>query len=381
MYIAAFSLPFAVYTLQWSTIYPALTNQLLYFYLFTFTVCLILGSLIQISVPFKYIQIKPSSNNSKVLFLLYLLYLIESLYSKQVPLLQIASGSFEYSEYSFGIPVLHTFLISFNTFYAIYTFHQYISSRRTHLILTFILAIFPFFLLVTRSSILHVLLGSFFVYLLSRPNLSIRIVLKSAIAILIVLFLFGMLGDIRSKSEDSSYIARISGGTEQFLNSSVPKQYYWSYLYIASPVANLQNNINFTSAPEGDYRSMIVNEFVPTFLTKFTFHTEERHFNQINPFLNVGTIYVYCFSDLRWKGMLMMFVYFVTIINLYYIFLIKSERYRVSGLAILCNIIVFANFHNTISYSVISLQLVYPIIFSMNRLVKNRHIQQFQKMD
>ncbi len=376
IYILAFSLPFAVYSLQWSTLYPQLTLSLFYFYLFTFVVCFLLGIITQVYSPFRYNPISPSSNNGRVLIFIYTLYFLEVLYSRQLPLLQVALGSFEYSEYSFGIPVLHTFLVSFNTFYAIYLFHQYLSSRGRTLILQFITALLPFVLLVTRSSIVHVLLGAFFVFLISRKSISFGIVVKSVFAILIVLFLFGVLGDLRSKSEDSTYIARISGGTEEFINSKVPKQYYWSYLYIASPVANLQNNINYTPIPEGNYQSMIKNEFLPTFLTKFLLQTEERHFNQINPFLNVGTIYVYCFSDLRWKGVFLMFFYFIGILNIYYFFLVRSKRYKTTGLAIICNIIVFANFHNTISYSVISLQLIYPIIFSM---IKHRDLRRPQQ--
>ena len=191
------------------------------------------------------------------------------------------------------------------------------------------------------------------------------------ISVLFVLFMFGIFGDIRSNSEDSTYIARASGATDKFLESSVPKQFYWSYLYIASPVANLQNNINYTIIPGGNYKDLVLNEFLPTFLTKFIMPPQEKFFYQINPFLNVGTIYVYSFSYLKWKGLFLMFFYFIILINVYYYIIVKSDTYKVTGLAVLLNIIVFANFHNTIAYSVISLQLIYPIIFSTIKHFKN----------
>lgn len=371
IYIAAFSVPFSVYSLGWSTIYPDLTVNLLLFYLFTFVICFVLGALVHFTKPFTYRAIKQSSNNSIILLIIYILYFLEVIYSRQVPILGVVSGSFDYGEYSFGIPVLHTFLISFNTFYTIYLFHQYISTGRKKIIGLFLIALFPFILLVTRSSILHVLLGSFFVFLFSRASLSYRIVIKSMISVLFVLFMFGIFGDIRSNSEDSTYIARASGATDKFLESSVPKQFYWSYLYIASPVANLQNNINYTIIPGGNYKDLVLNEFLPTFLTKFIIPSQEKFFYQINPFLNVGTIYVYSFSYLRWKGLFLMFFYFIIFINVYYYVIVRSDTYKVTGLAILLNIIVFANFHNTIAYSVISLQLIYPIIFSTIKHFKN----------
>jgi hypothetical protein len=374
VYILAFILPFIVYALQWSTLYPKLTTNLVLFYVFTFAVCLILGINIQYTKPFNYKAINISSNNVATLIVVYVLYFIEVIYSHGLPILNVISGSFEYDEYAFGIPVLHTFLISFNTFYAIYLFHQYISTHKIKMIWLFLVALVPFILLVTRSSILHVLLGSFFVFLFSRPSISYKIVIKSIFGIIFILFMFGILGDIRSNSEDPTYIARASGATDEFLDSSVPKQFYWSYLYIASPVANLQNNINYTTVPGGNYKDLVLNEFLPTFLTKFLIPTQEKSFYQINPFLNVGTIYVYSFGYLRWKGLFLMFFYFIAVINFYYYFVIKSDTYKVTGLAILLNIIVFANFHNTIAYSVISVQLIYPIIFSMIKYIKNSRI-------
>jgi hypothetical protein len=88
-------------------------------------------------------------------------------------------------------------------------------------------------------------------------------------------------------------------------------------------------------------------------------------FYQINPFLNVGTTYVYSYSYLGWKGMILFFLYFIILINLYYLLIARSVTYKVTGLAILFNIIIFATFHNTISYSASSVQLIYPVIFSI----------------
>lgn len=109
----------------------------------------------------------------------------------------------------------------------------------------------------------------------------------------------------------------------------------------------------------------MLNEFLPGFVTKFIVQQEEKRFHQINPFLNVGTIYVYSFSYLRWIGISMMFFYFLLLFNGYYLLVRKSDTYKVTGLAILYNMIIFANFHNTIAYSASSLQLIYPVLFSI----------------
>ncbi|HEY0895728.1 MAG TPA: hypothetical protein VGE15_04195 [Sphingobacteriaceae bacterium] len=365
VYILAFIVPFIVYTLEWSTLYPPLTINLFLFYFGTFAAALVLGLILHKTRPFCYSQIAAANTNTGTLLAIFVLYGLEVAYSRTVPLLEVFAGTYVYGEDTFGIPVLHTFLVSFNTFYAIYLFHQYLSSRSVNIFWLFVLSNLPFILLVTRSSILNILLGAFIVFLVSRERLAGRVVLKSVALVLLVFYLFGFLGNQRSAGGDPTFIPKASGATDEFLDSAVPKEFYWSYLYIASPVANLQNNINKTQEPQGGYKRLIRDEFLPTFLTKFITAPQPKEFYQINPFLNVGTIYVYTFSFAGWWGMIFMFFYLLLIINGYYLLVIRSDRFRVTGLAILYNVIIFATFHNTIAYSAQSLQLLYPVVFSM----------------
>ncbi|MVN21005.1 O-antigen polymerase [Mucilaginibacter arboris] len=366
IYIFSFIVPFVFYSFQWSTLYPRLGMGLLLFYIFTFLICGILGLVINLIKPFKYTKIKESRTNAIIISIIFALYTFEACYSRNIPLIKLLKGTYEYTtEDSFGIPVIHTFLVSFNTFYTIYLFHQYISLKKGKLFLFFLISIVPFLLLVYRSSILNILLGTLIVYLLGKREISVMLIFKTIIGVIVVLFMFGYLGNLRSGEGDPTYIPRSSGATEEFLSSSIPKEFYWSYLYVASPVANLQNNINYVRKPEGSYSNLILNEFLPGFFTKFFIKQDQKEFNQINPFLNVGTMYVYSFSYLRWKGIIFLFLYFIAIVNLYYFLIQKSDTYKVTGLAILFNIIILANFHNTISYSAASIQLIYPVAFSM----------------
>lgn len=371
IYIFSFIVPFVFYSFEWSTLYPTLRLNLFLFYIFTFLVCLVLGLIINFTKPFKYRAISESKANVIILLVVYILYGVEVIYSRKLPLLGLLTGTYDYSEDSFGIPVIHTFLVSFNTFYGVYLFHQYISTAKKKLLWLFIISNVPFIFLVYRSSILSILLGALIVYLLEKKNISIKMIFKTIIGVLFIFFMFGFLGNLRSGQGDPTYIPRSSGATEKFLNSSIPKEFYWSYLYIASPVANLQNNINHVKKPEGSYKDLLLNEFLPGFFTKFFIKEDQKEFNQINPFLNVGTIYVYSFSYLRWQGMILLFFYFIMIANLYYILIQKSDTFKVTGMAILFNIIIFANFHNTISYSASSIQLLYPVVFSMIKYFTN----------
>lgn len=375
IYILAFIVPFIFYSLEWSTLYPRLGLSLFVFYLFTILVCGVAGVLLQLCKPFSYRPIGEARGNVAVIISIYLLYAAELLYTGTLPIYALLQGNFKYAEEGFGLPVIHTFLVSFNTFYAIFLFHQYVSTRKRRLLWFFLLVLLPFILLVYRSSILNVLLGALIVFLFHKPVIPLKLILKTIAGVLLVFFLFGFMGNLRSANGDATYIPRASGATEEFLNSYIPKEFYWSYLYVASPVANLQNNINLVKSPEGNYNDLVLNEFLPAFFTKFIVKAEEKKFHQINPFLNVGTIYVFSFSYLRWTGMILMFLYFLILFNGYYLLIRKSDTYKVTGMAILFNMIIFANFHNTISYSASSLQLIYPVLFSIVTFFMNQYRQ------
>ena len=364
LYVFTFIFPFVVYSFQWSTLYPPLSASLLIFYVASFALYLLAGYYSNRLKPFYFNTIPKSSYN--VLFVTGILgiYLVEILLFRKIPLLGLLSGDFTYGD-NFGIPVVHTLVVSFNSFYCVYLFHQYISKKSKTLLLQFLLLLIPYIILVYRSNIMGVFLSCFFIFLLNS-KITYKVVLGSIVAVLLMFYTFGFLGNLRSGQGDSTYIARASGATDQFLEGFVPNEYYWTYLYVASPVANLQNNINLTKKDEGSWKVLILNECFPDFMIKFLpfVHREEKSFNQINSFLNVGTIYVYSFSFLRWQGMIFMYFYFLIFINAYYWLLYRSARFRVVGMALLFNLIIFANFHNTISYSASSLQLLYPILFS-----------------
>ena len=367
IYIAAFIVPFLFYTLGWSHLYPQLRVNLFMFYLFTFVVCGILGTIVYFIKPFSYTAIPVSNKNRITVITMFFLYLIEIIYSRNLPLLSLLTGTFNYDESNFGIPVLHTFLVSFNSFFCLYVFHQYISNHQKSLLYLFLITLLPFIFLINRSSIIGVILGSFIIFLIGRQKISINMVVKSLIGTAVVLYLFGYFGNLRSGHGDPTYIPRSSAATEEFLNGHVPNEFYWSYLYIASPVANLENNIDNTIEPKGTFHQLIVNECIPNFVLKFLpfLQVPATDFYQINPFLNVGTIYIYSYSYQRWKGIIFFFTYFIVLINLYYFIILQSKTFKVTGLAILFNIIIFANFHNTIVYSASSVQLLYPVLFSM----------------
>lgn len=381
IYIITFVVPFLFYTLQWSTIYPALTPELLGFYLLTFIIAFVTGILIERLPGFTYKPIPVFRYNGLVILFLYILYALDCWYMGFVPLLAFYSGNASYAGgVEFGIPTIHVLLVTFTLFFAVYLFHQFLSNRKWSILLSYLSTFIPLILTSQRSSIMYIVIASAITFVISQKKIAVRKVVRLGVFAIIVLYLFGFLGNLRSANGDSTFIPRNSGVKEEFLESWIPNEFYWSYLYIASPVANLQNNINIERSVIPNYSEFAVFEMVPDFLAKKivqTYSLTRREFNQINPFLNVGTIYARSFSYLSWTGMFIMFFYLMILMNLYYIVIRQSYMYGTTGLAMMFSMIALGNFDNSITWSAYSFPLFYPFLFSIIRGFRTKPNKKF----
>jgi oligosaccharide repeat unit polymerase len=388
IYILTFVVPFLVYTLQWSTIYPELTSELLGFYLLTFVLAFVIGLLIEKLPGYVYKPIPIFRYNGLVLLGMYIMYTLDCLYMGFVPLFAFYNGDVSYAGgLEMGIPTVHVILITFTLFYATYLFHQFISNHKWRLFLYYILSIVPFVFLQQRSNIMYVAIASTFIFVISQKRIAFNKVFRLLVTAVAAIYLFGFLGNLRSANGDSTFIPRNSGVKEEFLESWIPNEFYWGYLYIGSPVANLQNNINMEQTVLPNYKDFFIFEMLPDFISKKlaeSLSLTPREFYQINPFLNTGTIYAKAFSYLSWTGMFIIFFYLLILMNLYYIVIRQSYMFGLTGLGMMFTMIALGNFDNSIRFSAYSFPLSYPFLFSVIRGIsgrtprKNKPSQKFQ---
>lgn len=376
IYIIVFIIPFLVYSLEWSTIYPVLRPELFGFYIFTFLIAFLVGMLIDRTALFIYKPIPVYRHNLSVVIALYIFYCFDFYYSGYIPLFAFSSGQASYGgSINYGIPTIHVLFLTFHLFFSLHLFHQFISNKKFSLLVLYILTFVPFIFLLQRSGMMFVIIGSAFLFFISQKRISKKKVLSLVIFALSILYIFGFLGNLRSSNGDPTFIPRASGATEEFLNSSIPKEFYWSYLYIASPVANLQNNINIEQNVYPDYLGFVVFEMMPDFISKKVaniFSLTRREFYQINSFLNVGTIYARPFSFLSWGGMFAIFIYLMLLMNLYYVLMRKSYMFGATSIAMMFTIIALGNFDNPIAYSAFGFSLFYPFLLSIVRGLRIR---------
>jgi hypothetical protein len=297
---------------------------------------------------------------------------VEFVYNKGVPIFMLLSGD-KYDYREFGVPTFHVFLVTFGSFLSVYIFHLLCSEFSKIKLLYFFMSILPSVLIINRGMLMIVLTSCLFVYLMSMRRMSLAKFAGVLSTTAIVLYLFGIMGNIRltqGQRISSEVILELSEASDSFNESIIPNPYIWSYIYISSPAANLQNTINKAPNSDFDFIAFLNFEIVPDFISKRlanVFDLERKFPILIAPWLTVATIYAPAYMYMGWAGIIMMFCFFTVTTVLYVAIVKKTSRYHVTGVAILSTLVLYNTFDNMYYFSGLNLQLVYPIIFSMMR--------------
>jgi hypothetical protein len=201
---------------------------------------------------------------------------------------------------------------------------------------------------------------------------------------LLLLYLFGIAGNVRIMHQEgrtenitsSEIILKIGDAKSSFRESIIPKEYFWAYLYISSPLANLQQTISNSESVDftfGRLLSFINFEILPDFVSKRIsefLEVKKMKINQITPALTAGTVYAGSYVYLNWLGLVLMFSFTMLASCSYIILLRRDNVFFITGISILNTLILFNIFSNMFYFSGASFQLVYPLIFSFFRRKK-----------
>jgi len=367
IYVLGFTLSFLVYTLDWSNIYPDLSTEMKMFFAITFIFFLSFGIIID---RLKLIRKTKSRTGTKLIsicfYLLLFFYGIEFLYERDIPLIAKILGRAGVGYMEFGIPLLHGILISFNSFLIAHSFATFMSTKNRKILHYNLLLYLPALLFLSRSIMVLGVLTSLFIYLHFAGKVRLVNKIKLGILGLVGLFLFGVIGNLRSGGE---YIYTQSEATEKFMESSIPKEYYWTYLYVASPLANFQNTVNKSNVKDYDFAGFVFYENLPRIISKnlgTPLQLTQRDLLRITPWLTVGTTYAKSYSYIEWFGPYLLFLSNLLIYLVVIVFLVpRKSSYHITTIAILSVIVLLNIFSNMLIVTGISFQLVFCIIFSL----------------
>lgn len=376
------------YLLNWSNLYPDLGLTLLLFLMFSILIAILLGRYIMKNKIIEFQSVPYKDSYAWITYGVLFGYLLEFIYHRNFPLLAILTNT-SLSYHEFGIPTFHVFLVTFNSFFSIYLFQVILSrtENRGKTIILFILNLIPSLLIMNRGMLVIILISCVFVYLIKfQHKITFKKIAGLSIFLVLCLYFFGVVGNMRVNSSyntgkmfDNSLFLQIGGATEEFKESPIPKEFFWPYIYISSPLANLQETIkNFEYEEDISLTDTFVfsaTQVLPDFISKRIvglYEIEIPNSLQITPELNVSTAFAQSYVILGWVGVSILTL-FMFIFALFYILLLKSldSEYFIVGVAILNSIFVFNTFSNMFSFTGLSFQLIYPILFTLLSVKKS----------
>jgi hypothetical protein len=357
-----------LYSLGWSELYAPLEPGLLIFFTGTIVVSIVMGIRLQPrlrALPPEGPAVEAHRAPKGVTMVIVAGFLGQFAYLGHAPLTDnlILHTGYEYGDFP-GIPGLTVLLVTFSIFYSTllaYQASRAVGRRRWSLAVQFVAIQSMFLLLLSRQAILLCLVMAAFLFL-SRTRLTGRRVVVAVLAAVVVMYAFGCLGNLRSGfgPNDSSYITQFSRVSASY-PTAMPGQFLWSYMYIVSPLGNL-NDLVGNLPPTYSYSDMVVNMF-PDFLTKRLFSDFDPTTPITVPYFNVSTGYA---AAWKFNGYLALWATFgvVMVIASGAPRLVRPSWERATW-AVACGIVAFMFYNNALSYSGVSLALAFPVLGSL----------------
>lgn len=365
----SFSLALILCMFNWSILYPVIKSDVIIFLFITFIVSLFLGVLYSKTFEPKFINLSNQRRPRISMYLLSVLAPFSILIAtdRDLPLYMVlVHGTSNHNEY--GISLLMPLVLTLCTLFAAYFFQLFLSFKDKKYLLMYFTLYIPPLLLFSRGTLTIIFMVTIFILLMFfGRKIKIKHLLATGTLILLAMYLFGSSGDTRISGGETTILG-MGGATDNFLQSSVPDEYFWSYIYISSPLANFQLNVDSQDYLNNNipFHTFILAEIVPGFISKYILEIYDMTEAQpalIAPPFTVGTMYSKAFSYSNWLGPTIIFSYFIILIFSFMKVVSKKNPFFVSGIAILCAMSFLNTFSNMLMHSSIILPMFYIILF------------------
>lgn len=367
LYVILYIVVVVIYSFGWSNILPELSIELFLFFTCTFLLALFLGYILSQLRGLKYEKALSSKYDYIPILIIVFSNGLEFLYSGYIPLIKYLNlEEFVFKHYG-GIPTFHVVLVSFTTFYSAIAFHKLVSSFNISRTIYYIITLIPAVLTFNRGMFFTMFFTSLLIFLYSFKNrINFKLAIALSVGFLYIFYLFGKTSNYRANQTESNVvILKVSEASENFRNSSIPHEYMWSYMYVCSPMGNLQNMINIKS-PEYDFGGFLLTNICPDFIQrriKSLFNVKTKKAPLITDYFTVSTFYGKAYSDFGFIGMTIMFGLQAGMVFFTLLVLKPSSKYIIPSLAILNTIIILNVFSNAITFSGISFQVIWILVF------------------
>jgi len=268
----------------------------------------------------------------------------------------------------FGAPVIDVLFNTLSIFFSVVFVQTYLRTKGIRFPVYVIVILGLQIILLRRASIVWIVTSSCMLYFLEIKKVKV-IYLVSGILILIFLsFSFGKLGSKRGAAQNSNPLEEFEASS-WFKRSGIGEYNYMTYLYVSSPLANLQKNISSGDRflNRGDFEDYFFYCLLPP---SFTMRLENLlDLKQpvpalIHPHLIVGTCFMLSYLTLGYLGFIGMFMFILGYTAICMHVIKKSNTFYYASLSLLSTAILMEVFDNMlIRLDVIFMLFIYPVIF------------------
>lgn len=260
-----------------------------------------------------------------------------------------------YSE--FGVHGLHGLA---NAVYAIVVLNYFIIGQKTHkkkyIFIILFLLLWPI-LIVSRQVFISTVLELFFLVLLYY-RVSIIFAVKTVAALLVVIYGFGVIGDFRSGADAFVELAQ----PRYDWLTALPSGILWVGMYLASPIANFQNQV-LTTVPIDQF-SVSVAKLIPSvFRSSVLDDAKVADDGLITPAFNASSYMSDFYADFGFPYLLV-FTFIVGFLARYvFVKMYRSRKYNWTVLyCVLQQMLFLSIFYNHFFFLPISFQIVICLI-------------------
>lgn len=359
--------PFFYYSIFWiialcgyfispSKLAVNLNEGLLCFLLITITVSTIVAYFFNIHYKNRKFKVNYYKQKNTVRIILILLYILEFVYCKSVPLL------FGKSYSSFGFPTVHVVIVTLSCYYAIKNYFQYVTFKRREDLINFLIVITYFILIFSRGMLVFIFAITIALTLYDK-EIKTKYIVLFGFLVIVFAWLFGVAGNLRSgyRWNDSSIIIYLAQVNLDHKNLLAP--FMWVEEYITCSLRNLNYNVSNFSV-----RYSLIGQLysiIPDFISKRIFSGYE-----IIPKLQVAafttsTMYAKTYISFGYVGMMVNFCMYLLIYFIFRHLKVIDVSNKIIGYAILSLIYALSIFNDMLWYSGYSFALVYCLILGM----------------
>lgn len=281
--------------------------------------------------------------------------IVEIILSGGLPLIWIITGS-EKGYADFGIPSLHGVMNAILLISSLVAFRMWLAEKKFKYLAIPIFSVVWGLVVISRHLVLVNILQLFFLFLIYKDEkFSFKFLIKLVIAGLVLVVLFGYVGDARSGRANIIAASQINFEYPDYL----PSGFLWVYLYITTPLNNLLNTVeNYTNFSQTIYYTL--SQLVPSFVRGLIYSADELTKGElVSETFNVSTAYVDAFKDYGLVGIAV----YSQIISLVATILWKSARTEENDAicAVMAQCALISIFYN--HYLVLPILIQIPLLY------------------